>query len=125
MLKDIGLPKGNDTQEKYWLYMLSNSKPNGPLYLGETLCLYSRMKEHHAGTRRDFAHYHRMERLIYFEVWNDYEKYLARMRRVRNWPRDMRLLLIESLNPGWIDLWPQLVEDQSNSNIQLELKCQQ
>ena len=125
MLKDIGLPKGNDTQEKYWLYMLSNSKPNGPLYLGETLCLYSRMKEHHAGTRRDFAHYHRMERLIYFEVWNDYDKYLARMRRVRNWPRDMRLLLIESLNPGWIDLWPQLVEDQSNSNIQLELKCQQ
>ena len=125
MLKDIGLPKGNDTQEKYWLYMLSNSKPNGPLYLGETLCLYSRMKEHHAGTRRDFAHYHRMERLIYFEVWNDYDKYLARMRRVRNWPRDMRLLLIESLNPGWIDLWPQLVEDQSNSNIQLELKCHQ
>jgi len=124
MLKDIGLPKGNDTQEKYWLYMLSNSKPNGPLYLGEALCLYSRMKEHHAGTRRDFAHYHRMERLIYFEVWNDYDKYLARMRRVRNWPRDMRLMLIESLNPEWIDLWPQLVEDQYSSNIQLELKCQ-
>ena len=109
MLKDIGLPKGNDTQEKYWLYMLSNSTPNGPLYLGEALCLYSRMKEHHAGTRRDFAHYHRMERLIYFEVWNDYDKYLTRMRRVRNWPRDMRLMLIESLNPEWIDLLPHLV----------------
>ena len=24
--------KGNNKQEKYWLYILSNSKPNGPLY---------------------------------------------------------------------------------------------
>ena len=123
MLKDIGLPKGNDTQEKYWLYMLSNSKPNGPLYLGETLCLYSRMKEHHAGTRRDFAHYHRMERLIYFEVWNDHEKYLARMRRVRNWPRDMRLMLIESLNPEWIDLLPAAIDNNPAYVVIVHTEC--
>lgn len=108
MNKDIGLPKGNELKERYWLYMLSNSKPNGPLYLGETLCLYTRMNVHHSGTRRDYAHYHRLDRLVYFEVWNDKDKFIARLRRVRNWPRDMRLLLIESLNLEWADMLPQL-----------------
>lgn len=67
------------------------------------------MEEHRLGLRRDYAHYHRLDRLVYFEVWHDQEKFIARLRRVRNWPRDMRLLLIESLNPDWEDLLPQFL----------------
>ncbi|MCR2746997.1 GIY-YIG nuclease family protein [Limnobacter parvus] len=103
-------------QEKYWLYILSNTKPNGPLYLGDAACLLSRMNEHHAGLRRDYAHYHRLDRLVYFEVWSDHDKFVARLRRVRNWPRDMRLLLIESLNPEWDDLLPQFLAEQSTKS---------
>lgn len=126
MNKDIsGLPKGDSKQEKYWLYILSNSKPNGPLYLGDTLCLYTRMNEHHAGVRRDYAHYHRLDRLVYFEVWNDYDKFVARLRRVRNWPRDMRLLLIESLNPEWVDLLPQFVAEHNGKSNEHDLKHQE
>lgn len=125
MNKDIGLPKGNDLKERYWLYMLSNSKPNGPLYLGDTLCLYTRMNVHHSGIRRDYAHYHHLDRLIYFEVWNDQDKFVARLRRVRNWPRDMRLLLIESLNSEWADMLPQLVETHNSLNNEQEIKRQE
>jgi putative endonuclease len=100
-------------QQTYWLYILSNSKPNGPLYLGDTDCLASRMKEHKQGLRRDYAHYHRLDRLVYFEVWHDYDKFVARLRRVRNWPRDMRLLLIESLNADWKDLANQVTGEQT------------
>lgn len=109
-------------QDKHWLYILSNNKPNGPLYLGDTYCLQTRMEEHHAGLRRDYAHYHRLDRLVYFEVWSDQDKFIARLRRVRNWPRDMRLLLIESLNPGWDDLLPQFLEEQSGKNLEHEEK---
>jgi predicted GIY-YIG superfamily endonuclease len=70
----------------------------------------TRLKEHWAGERRDFAHYHRLDRLVYFETWNCPDKFAARLRRVRNWPRDMRLLLIESLNPEWKDLSASLFE---------------
>lgn len=110
----------NDTakkQEKYWLYILSNSKPNGPLYLGDTNCLVTRMEEHLQGLRRDYAHYHRLDRLVYFEVWSDHDKFVARLRRVRNWPRDMRLLLIESLNPDWDNLLPQFLAEYSNKTV--------
>lgn len=103
-------------QEKYWLYILSNNKPNGPLYLGDTACLHERMDEHHAGLRRDYAHYHRLDRLVYFEVWTDHDKFVARLRRVRNWPRDMRLLLIESLNPDWDNLLPQFQAEYSRKH---------
>jgi putative endonuclease len=123
MNKDSGLQ--NPKQEKYWLYILSNSKPNGPLYLGDALCLYTRMNEHHAGVRRDYAHYHRLDRLVYFEVWNDYDKFVARLRRVRNWPRDMRLLLIESLNPEWVDLLPQFVAEHTGKSNDRDLKQQE
>lgn len=112
-------------QEKYWLYILSNTKPNGPLYLGDAICLHSRMKEHHAGLRRDYAHYHRLDRLVYFEVWSDHDKFVARLRRVRNWPRDMRLLLIESLNPEWHDLLPQFLAEQSAKDQVQEKKGQE
>lgn len=121
--QDSGLNENAQKQEKYWLYILSNSKPNGPLYLGDTNCLITRMDEHLAGLRRDYAHYHRLDRLVYFEVWSDYDKFVARLRRVRNWPRDMRLLLIESLNPDWEDLLPQFTAEhapKSNSNQRQE-----
>lgn len=102
----------------HWLYILSNSKPGGPLYLGNTTCLTTRMHDHLNGSRRDYAHYHRLTHLVYFESWEDEDKFKARLRRVRNWPRDMRLLLIESGNPHWHDLWPQYQQDILQSNIQ-------
>ena len=100
----------SEVTQEYWLYILSNKKANGPLYLGDTTCLRSRLGEHQQGLRRDYAHYHRLDRLVYFEVWNNLEKFNARLRRVRNWPRDMRLLLIESLNPDWDDLVDQFAD---------------
>lgn len=108
-------PPTGAKKPEFWLYMLSNNKSSGPLYLGDTACLITRMAEHKAGLRRDYAHYHRLERLVYFEVWHDSEKFSARLRRVRNWPRDMRLLLVESLNPEWRDLLPELALQQSSS----------
>lgn len=116
----VGTSEPSNEQKTYWLYILSNSKPNGPLYLGDTDCLASRMEEHKQGLRRDYAHYHRLDRLVYFEIWHDYDKFVARLRRVRNWPRDMRLLLIESLNADWKDLSNQVVNEQGSDGLQSE-----
>ena len=102
--------QSTDIANTYWLYILSNDTLQGPLYLGDTTDLAVRLNEHWMGERRDFAHYHRLDRLVYFETWNSADKFAARLRRVRNWPRDMRLLLIESLNPEWKDLSSNLFE---------------
>lgn len=107
---------------EYWLYILSNTRINGPLYLGDCNCLKTRMEEHQAGERRDYAHYHRLDRLVYFEVWHDLDKFTARLRRVRNWPRDMRLLLIESLNPDWEDLYPQFLVDHAKTPVSADAR---
>lgn len=115
---DSSLSDTTRKQAKYWLYILSNNKPNGPLYLGDTDCLATRMEEHLQGLRRDYAHYHRLDRLVYFEVWTDHDKFVARLRRVRNWPRDMRLLLIESLNPDWDNLLPQFLNEYSVKKVE-------
>lgn len=104
---------------QFWLYMLSNSKPNGPLYLGDTDCLSQRMLDHLEGKRRDYAHYHRLDRLVYFEIWDDEDKFKARLRRVRNWPRDMRLLLIESLNPTWDDLVEEVLHKPNKPSVRV------
>ena len=111
------IPEQDDPKPspEYWLYMLSNSKPNGPLYLGNTTNLADRMRDHLEGKRRDYAHYHRLDRLVYFEVWDDEDKFKARIRRVRNWPRDMRLLLIESLNPEWENLTDEFLPDEGKA----------
>lgn len=115
-----GFDQNADDPNTYWLYILSNSKPSGPLYLGDTDDLILRMDEHKLGLRRDYAHYHRLDRLVYFEVWHDHDKFIARLRRVRNWPRDMRLLLIESLNADWSDLLPELLREKSQKPGQAE-----
>lgn len=78
------------------------------------------MQEHFDGLRRDYAHYHRLDRLVYFEVWHDADKFNARLRRVRNWPRDMRLLLIESLNPNWNDLHPEFLREYGQADHRID-----
>jgi len=103
----------------YWLYMLSNDTFQGPLYLGDTTDLTFRMVEHLKGERRDFAHYHKLEKLVYFECWSDPNKFAARLRRVRNWPRDMRILLIESLNPNWDELSEKLFDSMGMDKQEL------
>jgi putative endonuclease len=102
--KEVNMNNQSQNSNTHWLYMLSNDTYQGPLYLGDTTDLSQRLVDHLNGERRDFAHYHKLERLVYFESWDNNDKFSARLRRVRNWPRDMRLLLIESLNPNWDDL---------------------
>jgi len=45
-----------------------------------------------------------VDKLVYFEIFGDPASAIAREKRLKKWRRDWKIELIESKNPGWIDL---------------------
>jgi putative endonuclease len=45
-----------------------------------------------------------MSKLVYFEDTNDANAAIAREKQIKGWLRVRKLKLIETMNPGWIDL---------------------
>jgi putative endonuclease len=49
-----------------------------------------------------------VNRLVYFECFDDIEQAIRREKRVKKWTRAWKISLIEKDNPNWIDLYPQI-----------------
>jgi putative endonuclease len=64
-----------------------------------------RVFEHknHLDPRSHSARY-RITRLVYFESCDDVMAAIAREKQIKGWGCERRLRLIESMNPGWLDL---------------------
>ena len=91
----------------YFLYILASRK-NGTLYVGVTNHLLRRVQEHREGLVPGFTKKYGVKLLVYFEVHNDINVAIAREKRMKRWLRTWKLQLIETQNPHWRDLWPEL-----------------
>jgi putative endonuclease len=49
-----------------------------------------------------------VNRLVYFECFDDIEAAIHREKRLKKWTRTWKIALIEKDNPNWIDLYPQI-----------------
>jgi len=87
-----------------WVYILASQK-NGTLYVGVTNRLSRRVAEHRDGEGSEFAHKHRVYRLVYAEHYDDPETAIAQEKRIKHWRRAWKIALIERANPGWNDLY--------------------
>ena len=47
-----------------------------------------------------------VDRLVYFECFEDIEQTIHREKRLKKWPRAWKISLIEEKNPNWSDLYP-------------------
>ena len=94
----------------YYVYILA-SEPRGALYVGRTVDLMKRVWEHREGVVSGHTKRYRIRNLVYFEVYEDLEPAYARERRLKRYRRDWKFNLIEQGNPGWKDLWPEIVAD--------------
>lgn len=50
-----------------------------------------------------------MKRLVHFETFDDVEVAIRREKQLKKWLRAWKIALIETANPDWTDLWPEVV----------------
>src|SRR5438128_1410199 len=91
-------------REQFHVYILTN-KINGTLYVGMTNNLAKRTWEHKTGIAESFSKKHELKMLVYFEIFSDPENAIKREKKIKKWPRQWKLNVINELNPEWNDLY--------------------
>jgi putative endonuclease len=74
------------------------------LYVGVTSDIIKRMYQHKTKSFRGFTAKYNVDRLLYREFFDDIRDAIARERQVKGWLRQKKLALIETANPGYLDL---------------------
>lgn len=93
-------------RKTYFVYILSNRSKT--LYIGLTNNLRRRVFEYKNGIGSDFATKYKLERLIYFERFDDVRRAIDREKQLKGWRRLKKIALIVALNPTWSDLCAEL-----------------
>jgi len=89
----------------YYVYILA-SKKHGTLYVGVTNDIVRRGYEHRTKAVGGFTKRYDIDKLVWFEIFDDAITAIAREKELKKWRRDWKIRLIEEENPGWVDLYP-------------------
>ena len=87
-----------------YVYILFN-KRNGTLYTGVTSNLKLRVYEHKNKINKGFTEKYNVNKLGYFEEYEDIGLAIAREKNIKAGSRKNKIRLIESINPNWEDLY--------------------
>jgi putative endonuclease len=85
-----------------YVYILASK--SGVLYIGVTNRLTRRTIEHRQKLVDGFTKRYNANRLVHWERFGDIRSAIAREKQIKGWLRSKKVALIESRNPGWIDL---------------------
>lgn len=88
---------------KSYIYILFN-KRNGTLYTGVTSNLKKRIYEHKNKLVDGFTSKYDVNKLAYFEEYNDIKNAIEREKQIKAGSRKKKIALIESMNADWKDL---------------------
>lgn len=91
----------------FFVYILANER-NGTLYTGSTDDLAKRVWQHKNKIFPGFTSKYDVDRLAWYEAHDTRESALMRERQIKEWKRAWKIVLIESMNPGWDDLYETL-----------------
>jgi putative endonuclease len=92
----------------YWVYILA-SEPGGTLCVGVTNNLVRRVYEHREGLVEGFTKRYHVKTLVYFEPHETIAVALQREKNIKHWSREWKIDLIIAGNPGWRDLYEEIV----------------
>jgi putative endonuclease len=101
------IPETVDGGTQLYVYILA-SRVGGTLYIGVTNDLVRRVAEHRLKAAESFTKRHDVNRLVYFECFDEIEQAIHREKRLKKWTRAWKISLIEKDNPNWIDLYPEI-----------------
>ena len=94
-------------EKRYYVYILA-SKRNGTLYIGITSNLADRVDKHKKGIYDGFTKKYKIEKLVYYEIYNDAYGAISREKQLKDWKRDWKIQLIEKDNSIWRDLFNEI-----------------
>ncbi|GLK80127.1 GIY-YIG nuclease family protein [Methylopila turkensis] len=91
-------------ERRFFVYILASDRM-GTLYVGVTSNLVRRTWQHREHVVDGFTARYGVTKLVYFEIHATAEAAIHREKRLKHWPRDWKLNLIERDNPTWNDLF--------------------
>ena len=94
--------------KKSYIYILTN-KGNNVLYTGVTSDLIKRVYEHKQKFIEGFTDRYNVNKLVYYEIFDDIENAIIREKKIKGWLRIKKIRLIELKNPEWEDLYSKLL----------------
>jgi putative endonuclease len=86
----------------YFVYLLASRK-HGTLYVGVTSNLVRRVYEHKTKATPGFTSKYGVDRLVWYECYDDPVSAITREKELKKWRRDWKISLIEEDNPDWTD----------------------
>jgi len=93
---------------EYCVYIMTNAH-NTVIYSGVTNQLARRVYEHKNGLGGVFTKKYNIIKLVYFEVTDNVYAALAREKQIKGGSRKKKMDLINSINPGWKDLYDEII----------------
>ncbi|RZI99765.1 MAG: GIY-YIG nuclease family protein [Brevundimonas sp.] len=87
----------------FWVYIMANHR-NGAIYTGQTDDLGARVHQHREGLRPGFSKQYGCKTLVWAEWHETRDGAFKRERRIKEWRRSWKLMLIEDRNPTWRDM---------------------
>jgi putative endonuclease len=91
----------------YYVYIMTN-KHNTVLYIGVTNNLKKRVWEHKNGVHEGFTKKYNINKLVYYEFFEDIKLAIEREKLLKGCSRKDKLVLIEKENKVWKDLYDRL-----------------
>jgi putative endonuclease len=91
----------------FYVYITTN-KANTVLYTGVTRDLPKRIAEHRLKLKGGFTKQYKVDKLVYYEVFEDAISAISREKQIKGGPRQKKIDLIRGMNRKWEDLTPRL-----------------
>ena len=76
----------------------------GTIYVGVTSALWNRVCDHKNGRTGGFTSAYKLFSLVWYEHRHTMTSAIRREKQIKEWRRDWKIRLIESMNPAWRDL---------------------
>ena len=94
---------------QFYVYILA-SRPGGALYVGVTNDLVRRVYEHKNKMVQGHTKRYKIDRLVYFEIYDTAYQAIQREKNIKHWPRVWKTRLIAKENGTWRDLYDDIAQ---------------
>jgi putative endonuclease len=92
----------------YYVYLLTNPAAT-VLYAGVTNDLSRRVNEHKQKLTDGFTSRYNVNRLVYYEVFEDVVEAISREKQIKGGSRRKKMELVDGFNPAWRDLYEEVL----------------
>jgi putative endonuclease len=86
-------------EKRYYVYILASK--SRVLYVGVTGFLRTRVLQHKSVDCEGFTRTYKVNRLVYYEVFQYVNNAVTRETEVKEWRREKKVALFEANNPTW------------------------